>query len=153
MTKIGASPWQHLFERLVAELDQPTSPDWQVARTTLDPKVYYDVGRFQAERDQLLRRLPLCLGHIDQLAEPGAVLALDFWGTPLLMARGWDRELRYFLTSAVIAAHGSWRSKEKCAGVRVSFARIMLGLIASMDHLPACPAPRPFPISIATCSG
>jgi len=97
MTKIGTSPWQHLFERLVAELDQPTSPDWQVARTTLDPKVYYDVGRFQVERDQLLRRLPLCLGHIDQLAEPGAVLALEFCGTPLLMARGSDRELRVFL--------------------------------------------------------
>ena len=97
MTKIGASPWQHLFERLFAELDQPTSPDWQVPRTTLDPKVYYDVGRFQAERDQLLRQLPLCLGHIDQLAEPGAVLALDLCGAPLLMARGSDRELRVFL--------------------------------------------------------
>ena len=82
MTKIGASPWQHLFERLFAELDQPTSPDWQVPRTTLDPKVYYDVGRFQAERDQLLRQLPLCLGHVDQLAEPGASSRLTFAARP-----------------------------------------------------------------------
>jgi hypothetical protein len=28
MTEIGVSPWQHLFEHLVGELDQPTSPDW-----------------------------------------------------------------------------------------------------------------------------
>ena len=50
MTKIGLSPWQHLFERLVGELLQLTSPDWELQTNTLDPKVYYDVGRFEAER-------------------------------------------------------------------------------------------------------
>jgi glycine betaine catabolism A len=97
MTEIGVSPWQHLFERLISELDQPTSPDWEVQTNTLDPKVYYDVGRFEAEREQLFRCLPLCLGHVDQLAEPGAVLAVDLCGMPLLMARGADRVLRVFL--------------------------------------------------------
>jgi len=67
MTEIGVSPWHHLFERLVGELDQPTSPDWEVQTNTLDPKVYYDVGRFEVEHEHLFRRLPLCLGHVDQL--------------------------------------------------------------------------------------
>jgi glycine betaine catabolism A len=112
MTMIGVSPWQHLFERLLAELDQPASTDWQAPRTTVDPKVYYDAGRFQAEREQLFLRLPLCLGHVDQLAEPGAVLGLDLCGTPVLMARGADGELRVFLNvcrhrgARLVAQHG-----------------------------------------------
>ena len=97
MTMIADAPWQHLFELLLAELDRPTSPDWQAPRTTLDPKAYYDIGRFEAEREQLFLRLPLCIGHTDQLAEPGAVLALDLCGTPVLVARGADGELRVFL--------------------------------------------------------
>jgi len=97
MTEIGVSPWRHLFERLVGELDQPTSPNWEVQTNTLDPKVYYDAGRFEAEHKHLFRGLPLCLGHVDQLAEPGAVLAVDLCGAPLLMARGADRVLRVFL--------------------------------------------------------
>jgi len=48
---------------------------WEVQTNTLDPKVYYDVGRFEAEHEHLFRRLPLCLGHVDQLAERGAVVA------------------------------------------------------------------------------
>ena len=91
------SPWRPLFERLLDELDGQKSPDWQAAKIALDPKVYYDGKRFQAVREQLFRRLPLCLGHIDQLAEPGAVLALDLCGTPVLLGRGADGEVRVFL--------------------------------------------------------
>ena len=97
MTTSADAPWHPLFERLLAELDRPSSPDWQAPKTTLDPKVYYDAGRFQAERDQLFRRLPLCLGHVDQLAEPGAVLALDLCGMPVLIVRAGDGEIRVFL--------------------------------------------------------
>jgi phenylpropionate dioxygenase-like ring-hydroxylating dioxygenase large terminal subunit len=112
MSTIPASPWQPLFERLLAELEQSASPDWQAPKTTVDPKVYYDSGRFQAEREQLFMKLPLCLGHADQLAEPGAVLALDLCGTPVLMARGHDGELRVFLNvcrhrgARLLAEHG-----------------------------------------------
>jgi len=97
MTEIAGSPWQQLFERLVGELDQPASPDWEAQTNTLNPRVYYDEGRFEAEHEQLFRRLPLCLGHVDQLAEPGAVLAVDLCGTPLLIACDADRVLRVFL--------------------------------------------------------
>ena len=90
-------PWQDLFERLLAELDRPASPDWQAPGTALDPRIYYDSERFTAERDRLFRRLPLCLGHAGQFAAPGAMLALDLCGTPVLIARGADGELRVFL--------------------------------------------------------
>ena len=96
MTEIGVSPWQQLFERLVGELDQPTSPDWEAQTNRLNPRVYCDLGRFEAEHEQLFRRLPLCLGHVDQLAEPGAVPAVDLCGTPLLIVCGADRVLRVF---------------------------------------------------------
>jgi glycine betaine catabolism A len=112
MSTIPASPWQPLFERLLAELEQSASPDWQAPKTTVDPKVYYDAGRFHAEREQLFMKLPLCLGHADQLAEPGAVLALDLCGAPVLMARGHDGKVRVFLNvcrhrgARLVAEHG-----------------------------------------------
>ena len=112
MTEIAGSPWQQLFERLVGELDQPASPDWEAQTNTLNPKVYYDEGRFEAEHEQLFRRLPLCLGHVDQLAEPGAVPAVDLCGTPLLIVCGADRVLRVFsrrLPSPRRTAHGAAR--------------------------------------------
>src|SRR5262249_61665409 len=88
MTEIGVSPWQHLFERLVGELNQPTSPDWEVQTNRLDPKVYYDVGRFEVEHEQLFRRLRLGMCHVDQLAEARAVLAVELCDTAPLIARG-----------------------------------------------------------------
>jgi phenylpropionate dioxygenase-like ring-hydroxylating dioxygenase large terminal subunit len=92
-----ASPWQPLFERLLAELDCRASPDWQAATATLDPRIYHDPDRFTVERERLFRRQPLCLGHADQLAEPGSVLALELCGVPVLLTRGRDGELGAFL--------------------------------------------------------
>jgi Rieske 2Fe-2S family protein len=98
MTTIEAAPrWQGLFERLLAELDHRASPDWSADQTTLDPMIYSDPERYRIERDRLFRRLPLCLGHADQLAEPGAVVAFELCGVPVLMARTRDGEVRVFL--------------------------------------------------------
>jgi len=97
MTVIGTSPWQDLFERLLCELDQQHNPHCRGATASIDPAIYYDPARFHAERERLFRRLPLCLGHADQLPEPGAVLAIEICGTPLLIVRGRDGELRVFL--------------------------------------------------------
>ena len=122
MTEIAGSPWQQLFERLVGELDQPASPDWEAQTNTLNPRVYYDEGRFEAEHEQLFRRLPLCLGHVDQLAEPGAVLAVDLCGTPLLIARGADRVLRVFsrrLPSPRRTAHSRTRRSVPATDLRL----------------------------------
>ena len=96
-TQAMSTPWQPLFERLIGELDGHSSPDWQLPNTTLDPSIYRDPERFAAERDRLFRRLPLCVGHVDQLAQPGSVLAFDLCGVPVLLVRGRDGQLRCFL--------------------------------------------------------
>jgi glycine betaine catabolism A len=84
--------WQPLFERLLAEMDHRTSPDWQAPQISLD----HAPERFQAERQRLFGRLPICLGHADQL-EPGTALALELCGVPVLMTRGRDGVLGVFL--------------------------------------------------------
>lgn len=94
---VAAPPWQDLFQRLLDELDHHTSVDWQADQARLDPAIYRDPQRHQAERDRLFRRLPLCLGHADQLAEPGSVIAFELCGVPVLMARQRDGEVGVFL--------------------------------------------------------
>ena len=94
---IAAPPWQDLFQRLLSELDHRGSADWQADQARLDPAIYHNPQRYQAERDRLFRRLPLCLGHADQLSEPGSVVAFELCGVPVLMARHRDGEVRVFL--------------------------------------------------------
>jgi phenylpropionate dioxygenase-like ring-hydroxylating dioxygenase large terminal subunit len=88
--------WQPVFERLMAEMDHRASPDWLAPQAALDPAIYHAPERFAAERERLFARLPLCLGHADQL-EPGSVLAFELCGVPVLLARGRDGELGVFL--------------------------------------------------------
>jgi len=92
------SHWQKMFEQLLGELDnRGSTPDGAADVATLDPAIYSDPGRFERERDKLFRRLPLCLGHADQLAEPGRVLAREICGVPVLLTRGRDNTIRAFL--------------------------------------------------------
>lgn len=79
-----------LFERLLAEVDQPDSVEWNESETTLDPAVYFDPDRYRLEIERIFRRVPLCLGHEDQLREPGSMIARDLFGLPLLIVR--DRQ-------------------------------------------------------------
>jgi len=149
MSMIPAAPWQPLFERLLAELNEPASPDWQAPKTSVDPQVYYDSGRFQAEREQLFRRLPLCLGHADQLAEPGAVLALDFCGTPVLMARGADGELRVFLNvcrhrgARLVAQHGEVCRRKRFVCPYHAWTYRLDGSLAGVPRAEAFPELQP----------
>ncbi len=89
--------WQPLFERLLAELDRSSSPDWQAPTLKLDPAIYCAPERFEAERARLFRRHPICLGPADQLAEPGSVLAFEPCGVPVVMVRDRGGVLRCFL--------------------------------------------------------
>jgi len=91
------TPWQPLFERLIAEMDHHASPDWTAPTIDLDPAIYHAPERFQAERERLFLRHPVCLGHADQLGEPGSALAFELCGVPVLMVRGRDGGLRCFL--------------------------------------------------------
>ena len=88
-----------MFQRLLAAPDrQPDTVDAPVS-APLDAAVYHDPAWFQSERAQLFRRLPLCLGHADQLREPGATLARDIAGIPLLAIRDAKGEIGVFINA------------------------------------------------------
>ncbi|MDP2330136.1 MAG: SRPBCC family protein [Reyranella sp.] len=103
MTDAAASPspvaphWQTLFQRLLAEMDERASPDWQADEAGLDPTLYIDPTRFEHERERLFRRLPLCLGPVDQLREPGSVMAREICGVPVLITRTREGNAKVFL--------------------------------------------------------
>ena len=88
---------QRLFQRLIDETDQPESAEWDPTETELDGTVYSDPGIFRQEIDRIFRRLPICLGHADQLREPGSLIARDLFGLPLLMVRDHDHEIKVLL--------------------------------------------------------
>ena len=89
--------WQPLFQRLLGEIDGRTSPDWQADEAGLDPGLYIDPTRFARERERLFRRMPLCLGPVDQLREPGSVMAREICGVPVLITRTRDSHTKVFL--------------------------------------------------------
>jgi Rieske 2Fe-2S family protein len=91
-------PWHRLFERLLSDWDERQSSDWDNAETRLPSSVYTCPQRYQAEVATLFRRLPLCLGHVDQLA-PGSVMARDTAGLPLLLARDADGDVHVLLNA------------------------------------------------------
>ena len=103
--RVHRKPWQRLFERLLCDWDERESADWDNADTRLASRVYTDPARYESERAMLFYRLPLCLGHEDQLSA-GSVLARDVAGQPLLLTRGRDGEVRVF--SQCLPA--SWRA-------------------------------------------
>jgi glycine betaine catabolism A len=102
MTTISAvqsASWQGLFHRLLEELDQRESPEWDSVESEIDSSIYTGLDRFQAEMAQVFRRMPLCLGHADQLREPGSVLAREVAGFPLLVLRDASGSIGVFLNA------------------------------------------------------
>jgi glycine betaine catabolism A len=94
------TPWQGLFERLIDTWGTRRSAsisDRPEAR--LASSVYTDPARHEAERTKLFRRLPLCLGPVDQLGESGNVLAREILGLPLVTTRDPAGEIRVFLNA------------------------------------------------------
>jgi hypothetical protein len=70
---LPATPWQAMFERLLATMERrDNAGSDQATETYLPAAVYRDPHRHQAELSRLFRRLPLCLGHVDQLPEAGS---------------------------------------------------------------------------------
>jgi phenylpropionate dioxygenase-like ring-hydroxylating dioxygenase large terminal subunit len=95
---VRQKPWRRLFEQLLSNWDDRQSPDWDPAETRLDSAVYTCPERYQAEVAKLFRRLPLCLGHVDQLPA-GAVIARTVVGLPLLLARDGEGSVRVLLNT------------------------------------------------------
>lgn len=86
-----------LFARMLEEIDKPESIEWDAGDSRLNPAVYGDPGIYAREIDRIFRRLPLCLGHADQLREPGSMIARDLFGLPMLITRDRDGEINVLL--------------------------------------------------------
>ncbi len=81
------APWQALLRRLLAAADAGPGKASLPPEATLDSAIYYDPARFAREQARLFRRLPLCLGHADQLREAGDMLAREVAGIPVVAIR------------------------------------------------------------------
>ncbi len=84
-----------VYDRLLRELTavyqgklKPPITEFQ-----LPTKSYTDESLFDEER-RLLRRLPIVVAHVSQLASPGACLVHDALGVPLIVLRNREGELR-----------------------------------------------------------
>jgi len=91
--------WQTMFERLLEGAASGAGARCDQTEAHLQAAVYHDAGRHQAEVAQLFRRLPVCLGHVDQLPEPGSMLARNIVGMPLLLVRGATGGIGVFLNA------------------------------------------------------
>jgi nitrite reductase/ring-hydroxylating ferredoxin subunit len=58
---------------------------------------YYDHDRWQLEMDRVFKRVPLVVGASSELRESGSYHALEIVGTPIVVMRGEDGELRAFV--------------------------------------------------------
>jgi len=64
---------------------------------SLCPSIYTDEARLDAEREAILNKAPIIVGHIDDLKTAGDHFAFDYLGQPLLIVRGKDDIIRTFL--------------------------------------------------------
>jgi phenylpropionate dioxygenase-like ring-hydroxylating dioxygenase large terminal subunit len=60
---------------------------------------YYDPDRFEAEKRQIFRRMPLVLAPSAELPQPGDYKAMEAVGMPVLLTRGQDGKVRAFINS------------------------------------------------------
>ncbi|SNQ45421.1 putative oxidoreductase [Frankia canadensis] len=79
-------------QAILAGLD-PASTDFTTART-LPAAVYTSEEFYAFEKEAIFAREWLCLGHIDQVANPGDFFTIQVGDEPLIVARGEDGELR-----------------------------------------------------------
>ena len=93
-----------LFRRLLAEMDTHQSVEWDATESTIDSAGYHDQSILDKELEHIFRRFPLCLGHADQLREPGSMIARDLLGLPLLLVRDRHGEINVFLNVCTTVA-------------------------------------------------
>ena len=80
---------------------------------------YFDVDRWELEMDRIFRRVPLVLGFSCELGEAHSYKALDVMGTPVLLVRGDDGEVRSFVN---MCSHRGAQVMEEGTGVARRFS-------------------------------
>lgn len=86
-----------LFQRMLDEMDEVESSEWDGQEAHVDVSAYSEPAHLTREMTHVLRKLPLCLGHADQLPESGNMIARDMFGMPLLLVRSRAGEIQVLL--------------------------------------------------------
>ncbi|MFC8507234.1 SRPBCC family protein [Streptomyces sp. NPDC057411] len=77
---------------IVAELERYLGPD--AAALSLPPAAFTSPELWERERERVFGRSWVLVAHVDELAEPGAYVALSVAGEPVVVVRGEDGVLR-----------------------------------------------------------
>lgn len=86
-------------ERLASDRARTGAPTDAVAVPPIPTARYVDPEVFDLERDRVFRRSWLFVGHESEWPEPGSYRQFDRTGSPLVIVRGDDGELRAFYNS------------------------------------------------------
>ena len=88
-----------LMERMLANPRAQVFDEERASNGSINPRVYLQQERLDREVADVLRRLPLVVGHTSELSRPGSQSAKDFLGTPVLLARDRSARVRVFLNA------------------------------------------------------
>src|SRR5947208_1176904 len=100
-----------LERRVVSHLAHGGTTDLANAPLTVSPSEYTDPARFEAEKRELFRNLPLLACLSLDVAEPGDTFTFDAAGPAILIVRGQDRKARAFLN---MCTHRGARLVNEC---------------------------------------
>lgn len=89
--------WREMQRRLVCLIEGDAESELGDELLELDPRVYTDPARFEAERRTIFREGPMLVALSGELAEPGDRVLFDAAGPPILVVRGEDGVLRAFM--------------------------------------------------------
>jgi phenylpropionate dioxygenase-like ring-hydroxylating dioxygenase large terminal subunit len=89
--------WRDMQRRLVDLIRGDDKSDFGDEVLELDPRVYTDPERFEAERQKIFMEQPMLVALAGELSEPGDRVLFDAAGPPILVVRGEDGVLRAFL--------------------------------------------------------
>lgn len=89
--------WRGMQRRIVDLIEGQEKSDFGEQLLELDPGVYTDPQRFEAERREIFLREPMLVALSNELARPGDRVLFDGAGPPILVVRGADGTLRAFL--------------------------------------------------------
>ncbi|MEM7120646.1 MAG: aromatic ring-hydroxylating dioxygenase subunit alpha [Pseudomonadota bacterium] len=85
----GSAEIDNLMDSL-REIAQSENSAWR----TLPPEAYFSPELHALEVDRIFRRHWLCIGRVDQVANPGDYMALDVVGEPIVLVRDKKGEVR-----------------------------------------------------------
>jgi phenylpropionate dioxygenase-like ring-hydroxylating dioxygenase large terminal subunit len=89
--------WRGMQRRIVELIRGEVKSDLAEDLLELDPRIYTDPQRLEAERSRIFAVEPMLVALSGELAKPGDRVLFDGAGAPILVIRGEDGVLRAFL--------------------------------------------------------